>query len=199
MRYIGNIITTSPKYRFNRFINVSPEIDNMDLSLPTLVVGVANVKKFFPEKLDYIDRKLENGVHWTFATTEKRSENERDLEKFKKEIVSHLRKASKYTFFNVLTCSLHRFKNFITFLEKLSEKAFYFTDKMLYISYEGKVMGISLDDCEYIGVGKRKIYGKIKKKFGNVYAKGKFLTDEEREFFENDDVLISAMAYLANS
>ena len=38
------------------------------------------------------------------------------------------------------------------------EKTFYFTQKTLYISYENRVIGISLDDCEYVGYKKTYIY-----------------------------------------
>jgi hypothetical protein len=70
---------------------------------------------------------------------------------------------------------------------------------MLYIAYGDDVIGISLDDCEYIGVRKRKVYDVIKKHFGNVNTTGSFLTENEREFFGNDDILIAAMFCYVNS
>ena len=199
MRYICNIISKAEKYRFNRFINLTTKVDDIDRSIPTIAIGVSNAEKLFGGKLDYINRFGDNNSYWTFATTEKRSENERDVDNFKKMIVKSLKKRIKYQFFNVLLCSRTRFKKFINFLNNDIKKAFYFTNKMLYIAYGDVVMGISLDDCEYIGVRKRKIYDVVKKHFENVICTGSFLTEEEKEFFGNDDILIAAMFCYANS
>lgn len=199
MRYICNIISKAEKYRFNRFINLTLKVDEIDKSIPTIAVGVSNAEKLFGEKLDYINRFNNDNCYWTFATTEKRSENERDIENFKKLLIKSLKKKIKYQFFNILTCSQTRFKNFIKFLKNDIRKSFYFTNKMLYIAYGDDVIGISLDDCEYIGVRKRKVYDVIKKHFGNVNTTGSFLTENEREFFGNDDILIAAMFCYVNS
>ena len=199
MRYICNIISKTEKYRFNRFINLTLKVDNIDKTIPTIAVGLSNAEKLFDGKLDYINRFDGDKCYWTFATTEKRSENERDIENFKKLLIKSLKKKIKYQFFNILTCSQTRFKNFIKFLKNDIRKSFYFTNKMLYIAYGDEVIGISLDDCEYIGVRKRKVYDVIKKHFGNVNTTGSFLTENEREFFGNDDILIAAMFCYANS
>lgn len=199
MRYICNIISKAEKYKFNRFINLTTKMENIDKTIPTLAISITNAEKLFGGKLDYINRFDGVNSYWTFATTEKRSENERDIEKFKKLIVKTLKKRIKYQFFNILTCTRTRFKNFINFLNNDIKKVFYFTNKMLYIAYGDDVIGISLDDSEYIGVRKRKIYDVVKKNFEYVICSGSFLTDDEKDFFGNDDILIAAMFCYANS
>ena len=199
MRYICNIISKAEKYKFNRFINLTTKMENIDKTIPTLAISITNAEKLFGGKLDYINRFDGVNSYWTFATTEKRSENERDIEKFKKLIVKTLKKRIKYQFFNILTCTRTRFKKFINFLNNDIKKVFYFTNKMLYIAYGDDVIGISLDDSEYIGVRKRKIYDVVKKNFEYVICSGSFLTDDEKDFFGNDDILIAAMFCYANS
>ena len=199
MRYICNIISKAEKYKFNRFINLTTKMENIDKTIPTLAISITNDEKLFGGKLDYINRFDGVNSYWTFATTEKRSENERDIEKFKKLIVKTLKKRIKYQFFNILTCTRTRFKKFINFLNNDIKKVFYFTNKMLYIAYGDDVIGISLDDSEYIGIRKRKIYDVVKKNFEYVICSGSFLTDDEKDFFGNDDILIAAMFCYANS
>lgn len=199
MRYICNIISKAEKYKFNRFINLTTKMENIDKTIPTLAISITNAEKLFGGKLDYINRFDGVNSYWTFATTEKRSENERDIEKFKKLIVKTLKKRIKYQFFNILTCTRTRFKKFINFLNNDIKKVFYFTNKMLYIAYGDDVIGISLDDSEYIGIRKRKIYDVVKKNFEYVICSGSFLTDDEKDFFGNDDILIAAMFCYANS
>lgn len=199
MRYIGNIISKSEKYRFNRFINVGEHIE-IDGGTPTIVVGIHNAERIIgKENMNYINRVSDENLFWTFATIEKRSENEKDIERFKKIIIQNLKKRIKYNFFNVLTCSKTKFRGFLNFLQNKIPKFFYFTDKMLYISYEDKVMGISLNDCEYVGVTKKKIYDRIYKSFHNVTDENHFLTEEEKTFFENNNILIAAMFCYAKS
>lgn len=199
MRYIGNIISKSDKYKFNRFINVTENFD-VNMGVPTLIVGVPNTERIVgKERMDYIDRKCGDNLFWTFATTEKRSDNERDVEKFKKLIINTLKSRIGYQFFNVLTCTNNRFRKFLRFLENDIKKYYYFTSKMLYIAYDETVIGISLEDCEYVGVGKRKIYEKLKKHNKKIIFENNFLTEEEKTFFNDDDILIAAMFCYANS
>lgn len=199
MRYIGNVISTSDKYKFNRFINVSRNIADVDELLPTLVVGIPKAEEVLGKKLDYVDRHVNSTLSWTFATTEKRSENEKDVEKFKKTIIKNLKNTIKYDYFNILLTNKKRLRSFMRFLLNDIEKTFYFTQKTLYISYENRVIGISLDDCEYVGYKKTYVYNIIKKHFKNVTTEGKFMDDSEKTFFENDNILIAAMFNYANS
>jgi hypothetical protein len=51
MKYIANILSKSKKYKFNEFINVTTSLDDIDKSVPTLVVGTDLAKKLFGDKL----------------------------------------------------------------------------------------------------------------------------------------------------
>ena len=199
MRYIGNIISKSDKYKFNRFINVTDKFD-VNMNIPTLIVGISNTEQIIgKERMNYINRVCGDNLFWTFATTEKRSDNERDVEKFKKLIINNLKSQVGYQFFNVLTCTNKRFRNFLKFLNNDIKKYYYFTDKMLYIAYENTVIGVSLEDCEYVGVTKRKIYDKLKKHNKKFIFESTFLTEDEKSFFNDDEILIAAMFCYANS
>ena len=199
MRYIANIVASSNRYKFNNYIKVCKTINDIDEGLPTLIVGIENAKSILGDKINYVVRDIDNNTCWTFGLTEKRSENEKDILKFKKSIVKGLKKNIKYKFFNILTCSRHKFKNFLRFLEDDKKKTFFLTNSMVYIAVNDEVIGISMDDCEYIGVDRKKIFNEIKKRFKCVTTYNEFLTQEEKQFFNNDNVLLATMFCYANS
>lgn len=200
MKYIANIVSKSDKYKFNDLIKLCSGYVHTDKSIPTLIVGIENAKQYVFEKygnnqtIDFMFRQIDENTFWTFSTMEKRSENETDVEKFKKYIIEELKKRVSYTFLNILTFSKDRVKVFLHFLDLgISDICYYVTDRMLYISFEDKVLGVSFDDCEYIGVKKEKIIKKIQKFTKNVISETRFLSDEDKKFFQNDDILIAAM------
>lgn len=194
MKYIANIITTSKKYKFNEFINIVDTLEEADLTVPTLVVGTELAKSFFGEKLNHIVRRVDENTFWTYSTTENRTANEKDLAFFKKEIINKLHKNIDYRYFNVLTTGKYSVvKKMFRIMKKHVDTSIFFTDKMFYICYDNTVIGVSLDECEYIGLKMEKIVTKIQKYFKNVTSLEHFSQKIDVNFFENNDILLSAM------
>ena len=54
MKHIANIVTKSKKYKFNEFFNVVSDFDKIDVSIPTIVVGMELSKACFGGKLNHI-------------------------------------------------------------------------------------------------------------------------------------------------
>lgn len=193
MKYIANIVSKSKKYKFNEFINAVNTYDDIDVSVPTLIVGTEMAKSINGNKIDYINKKIDNNVFWTFSTVEKRSENEKDVKKFQELIIKELKKTIKYTFFSVLTNEKYKMKRLIRLLLTRTDIFYFFTEKMLYISYDNNVVGISLDECKYIGVSIDKIIKKINKRTNNITSFRNFTQKIDGKFFNNDEILLSAM------
>lgn len=193
MKYIANIVSKSKKYKFNEFINAVNTYDDIDVSVPTLIVGTEMAKSINGNKIDYINKKIDNNVFWTFSTVEKRSENEKDVKKFQELIIKELKKTIKYTFFSVLTNEKCKMKRLIRLLLTRTDIFYFFTEKMLYISYDNNVVGISLDECKYIGVSIDKIIKKINKRTNNITSFRNFTQKIDGKFFNNDEILLSAM------
>lgn len=155
MKYIANIITKS-RLDVSDYINVTKDITNVDLSIPTLIVGWSNVKEIYPNA-DILNKRITDTVSWTYSNREKRQEYEPDLSKFIKNSFDRLDTMVKYTFFNVLTTRLSKLKNLIKYMDSANDKVVYITDKHIYV-YDGKqVFGISLSDLEFCGIKKEKI------------------------------------------
>ena len=80
MRYIANIITKS-KINLGSFFNITNDLNNVDKSIPTLIIGWDEVKKIFPEQ-NILEKKIDDMLYWTFSKREKRYQYEIDLENF---------------------------------------------------------------------------------------------------------------------
>lgn len=193
MKYIANIISKSKKYKFNSFINVTNLYDNIDHSVPTLIVGTEMVKSIFGNDISYINRKIDDNTYWTFSTVEKRSINEDDFETFKENIIKTLRKRIVYKYIDINSYDSMNFDEFVSAFLKNEQSFYLFTNKMLYISNNDEVKGISLDFCEYLGWKKDDIVNCVVENTKNVTSIHRIPQEIDKNFFKNDDILLSAM------
>lgn len=199
MKYIANVISKSKKYKFNDFINVTNSYKDIDHSVPTLIVGTEMVKSIFGDNISYIDRKINENTFWTYSVTEKRSINEEDVEKFKKFVLKSLKKSISYNFINILTIENTNLEDILTVLESKSNIFYLFTDKMMYFSYNNTVRGISLDSCEYIGWEKERIIKRVMTSNKNVTSIHRLPSEIDKNFFKNDEILLTAMFCYLNT
>ena len=193
MKYIANVVSKSKRYKFNEFINVTNSYDDIDHSVPTLIVGTEMVKSIFGNNISYIDRKIDENTFWTYSVTEKRSVNEEDIEKFKEFVLKSLKKNIFYDYINVLTVETTNIDEIFKSLEKKTNIFYLFTDKMMYFSYGDVVRGISLESCEYIGWKKEDVIKKITSFTKNVTSIHRLPSEIDKIFFKNDEILLTAM------
>lgn len=165
MKYIANIITKS-KLDVGEYINVTKDINDANLNIPTLIVGWCNVKEIYPNA-DILSKIINDTISWTYNNREKRQEYEPDLARFIKNVFETLDSRVKYTFFNVLTSNLTRIKGLINYINSPIDKIVYISEKNIYI-YDGKqVIGVSLSDLEYYGINKEKVINLLKRNLKN--------------------------------
>ena len=193
MKYIANVISKSKKYKFNEFINVTNSYNDIDHSVPTLIVGTEMVKSIFGSDISYIDRQINANTFWTYSVTEKRSVNEEDIEKFKDFVLKSLKKNIIYDYINVLMIENTNIEDIFKSLEKKTNVFYLFTDKMMYFSYGDVVRGISLVSCEYIGWKKEDIFKKITSFTKNVTSINRLPSEIDNFYFKNDEILLTAM------
>lgn len=151
MRYIGNIITNS-SIEISKFFNVVSDLKNIDISIPTLIIGWDNVKKLYPEQ-NILNNKINENISWTFSKREKRYQYEKDLKNFIESVVKEINDKINYHFFNYLLASETRRKNFIDYI-KNGESSIYYNSRFLYAynANDSITIGVSLKDLFYIGI-----------------------------------------------
>lgn len=189
MKYIANIITKS-KIDVGEYINITNTLGEVDLQIPTLIIGWENVKRFFPQA-DILNKRITETVSWTYSNREKRQEYEPDLNKFIRDLFINLGSTVKYTFFNILTSKLKRIKDFIKYIQSDLPKVIYLTNKNVYIYNGEQITGFSISDLEYYGIKKEKVINSLKRNVNNkLFFNDNFLTWKLKRIIGDNDRII---------
>lgn len=180
---------------FNKVASFS----DIDPSLPTLIVGMEtaseNIKDFS------ILKRLEGDVWWTFSKRERRNEYVEDLKKFKCKVLFDYLSSVKYEYVNFTCYELSRLKKFIRYIDGEDEKTFFFTKEsrfaFIYSAKYNRVWGLSLSLCDYIGVDRKKVIGRIKSNRHNRVMNGvSFADDDIRDVIgDNTHLILPALSY----
>ena len=151
MKHIANIVTTY-KLDVSEFFNVVKDYNDIDKTIPTLIVGWKEVKKLFPSQ-DILISYIDDNTTWTFSKREKRFQYEKDIKLFIDNIIKNLNNNVNYKFFNYILYSKKKQETFIEYVKK-GNCSLYHNSRFLYIyNYIDKVtLGISINDLKFINI-----------------------------------------------
>lgn len=171
MKYIGNIVTDS-KFKEEGY-NIVSNFEDIDKSLPTLIIGWAKAKKIFPE-LSMLNWQINDLVYWTYGKRERNYIYEQKIKEFQNIAINSLKMKFTYQFVNILLANKDDKKSLFNMLIDSTLKTFFVNDKMLYIWNYGskKIIGLSLSDIEYEGGNINQLFKGIKKNEGNKIIYG---------------------------
>ena len=171
---LGYIVTEKRIKGIKGFVEQIEDISDADSTKPILVVGWENAK-LFETYNGILDKKLADGVFWTFSKTESRSDFEDDLDKFYSYIYNNILNNIRYYYINIFKLNYNKIKKLINIIDYSERKNIYINNDFVYIPYKGNILGISLPMLEYCGIGKEKVVERIRKNPNNV-----FLDDTKR-------------------
>lgn len=198
MKYIGNIITSS-KIEISQYFCVSSSIEDVDTSIPTLIIGWENVKKIFPNQ-NILNSKITDTISWTFSKREKRYKYEIDFKKFIDNVIIKTNDTINYKFFNYILSTEEKKKRFISYVNK-GGNSIYYNSRVLYI-YNPKdliTIGISLKDIQYIGISVKDFIQTLNKNNNNILCDNLKCIDKELYILIKDNVkVIAYLNYLKN-
>jgi hypothetical protein len=130
--------------------------ENKDI--PSIIIGKSNAELLFgKEKIKVLNREIQKNLYWTYSKHEKRSEMERDIAMFNENIFKYLIKNTDYTFIDIYQLKYGEYKKLIKFFNESDIKFIYITNNHIYCLKNKKVIGLSLDDLEYVGIRKEKV------------------------------------------
>ena len=146
MRTLGYIVVGKKLTNIEGFVEQVHSIEEADSTKPILIVGWDNAKQF--EGYNILDRKLSEGVFWTFSRAENRYEFEKDLKKFYNYLFDNVTKYIIYDYINI-----------------------YISSNMMYAVLDDKILGVSFQMLEYCGISRDKVLKRIKenKSDGIIY------------------------------
>jgi hypothetical protein len=158
--HIGNIVSSSVIKEENFFL--FDEIESIDNSLPTLIVGWDKTKQIFGNKISILNKKISDNLFWTFLPKERRVDYDDDLSKFKKLCINTFGDELSYVYIDPIHDKSKKIKKILKKIYSLDESISYITDKnMLYILGDNIIFGVDLNISEFIGVENDKIISRI--------------------------------------
>lgn len=167
MKTLGYIVTDKKLTKIDGCVEQVNDISLADSTRPILVVGWKNAKKYSGYK-SILDKTLGENIYWTFNRSESRSDFEQDLNVFYNIIYNNILKNIKYIYINIYKLKYSKIKKLYNIINSKDIKNIYISNNLIYIPYEGNVLGISLDVFEYCRINKEKVINKIKSNPNNI-------------------------------
>jgi len=194
--FLGRIITNSKSVDTVNFVDVTNDKSKVNDNIPTIIIGKKLADDIFgADNVHYLNKKLNENLWWTFAKTERRNEYEKDLKEFNSLIVKQLNNCVKYTHINIFTQPLSVIKRLITFVDGDIEKVIYVTNEHIYIYADGKVVGLSVSDLNYIGLSKKRIMDRLSKNHKNTIITNNFFLNKNLKKMVNGNKIIVPYMY----
>lgn len=167
MKKLGYIVSDKKINNVKGFVEVVNDISLADTTKPVLLVGLENAKKNI-KNFSILDKKVNDNLFWTFKKTEKRVDFENDIDYFYNYIINNISRNIKYYYINILKLKYNKIKKLYNILFSGERKYIYISNNMLYLLYNGSVLGISISILEYINVDTKKFFRKLYSNENNI-------------------------------
>ena len=202
--YIARIICTNRSVfdDLEKYIEVVEFTDDIRITneIPTLIVSKKLAEKLYgKENVKVLNKTICENIFWTYSKMENRLQFENEIKNFRDNVTKSIFENIHYVNFSIFIEPLHRIKDFIRFLNNSTKKYIFLENDQLYIyannSKVSSIVGLSLLDCEYIGIDKKKILMKINSKKNNVLFTRKHIVDYNLKQITNEKKYIIPYLY----
>lgn len=165
--YIGNIVTNS-KLELDNF-KICKKIDEVDDTLPTLIIGWGQTKDIFGESVSILHKKISNKILWTFSTKERKSEYETDLDEFISYCYNSFGSNIPYVYLDLLYGKRNiNFKIIRKILSLKNPTTYISPNNMVYIYGENIIFGVDLNIISLKEGKVDKVINKVKNLENNI-------------------------------
>ena len=112
---------------------------------PILICGWDKVKMLYP-KQKITNKIISDNVFWTFSEKEKRTENSKDVENFRKHCINEFDSDYTYYFINPFDLNFNKLKKIITKINNIIDNKICYSDgKHLFILTDTVILGLNKD------------------------------------------------------
>lgn len=172
---LANIVTSSNKIKFDLPVNKCKDLNCVDNSLPTLIIGYENAKKYIGD-FNILKKYYPNqNFYWTFKRTERGVDYETDLQEFYTTVITDYCNKFAYKLIDFYWLDIKTVKKLIIFAKSDDKKLiFNENNRFLYVFSEKykTVFGFSLSTSRFFGISPKKVIKLFKNNENN-----KFITD----------------------
>lgn len=198
--YLGRIVTKNKNFTPIDIILKTDKYSVGNDNIPTLIIGKKNAEEIFgAENIRVLNKKICDNTFWEFAKTERRNDFERGVKDFYKYIFDEIRKNVKYYFFNIFLERYDRIKDFIRYMYSNVNKTIVVINKHIYIYSSQSVIGLSIEQLNYIGIDTNKIISRISLNPCNkIVDYEKLLSNDTKKLISDDKFLIPYICQALN-
>lgn len=179
-RYIGNIVVPNKTFKVDEWFNKCQNIEDVDNSIPTLIIGLKNAKENIKEFS--ILKKRYGDCFWTFNKNERYNDYEEDINKFTDFCIKRI-SDTVYRYVNVINFTRNDIKKWVDFLKSDRRKYFYNDrNRFLFILDVDKskvVYGISLSTCNLLSIKTNSVLKLLNSNKNNILLKNFYSIPKE--------------------
>lgn len=163
-KYIGNVVVNSPNYKVDSCFNKCMNMSSIDKTLPTLIIGLENAKKYI-DNFNILNKCYENNMlWWTFSKMERRSDHNKDIVTFHNYCINNIINNIKYHYVNYVKLTYSKAKKCINFVRNDRKKYYYIDNNKFIFVYDVEkedkvknIYGFSLNTCAFFGISRQKV------------------------------------------
>lgn len=160
MKKLGYLIADSKIRNIADFIEVTDDFSKFDGDNPAIIVGLENARKTI-DNFSIIKKEPKPNKFWTFGKTEKRTDYEKDINKFYSYVLGQSVSRIRYYYVDIITLPRQKVKKLLKILSSNDDKYIYIYKGMLYLYYRDYILGISLSLLQYCQINVEKHIKKI--------------------------------------
>lgn len=179
---IGNIVTSGSGKKYPKVFNICHALHEIDVSVPTLIVGLQEAKTMMGRNFSILDRRNKERLWWTYTKAERNCEYETDYSDFYNHCLKSALSEIRYRYVDFTAYPISKIVSLLNYLSNRNLKVSFITrDRNFVFVYDKAdkiVLGISLTLLEYCGISKDKSIKKLKGNKNNRFVKDTSFMDE---------------------
>lgn len=180
---IGNIVSKDKMNLGSEFKIVETLDQIVNSNIPTLIVGCEYTRELFTIELNFLNRKINDNLFWTFTKKEVRKVYYNDLEDFIQHCHEQSVKKLHYIYFDLINYSDRKNLKILKNIIKCENPYSFKYNNMIYMYWDKFIVGIDLELVKFFGFDIIKIINKIKNK-SKVFLEGPEILIEYKDYLE---------------
>lgn len=166
-KVLANVITDLTRVKFDIKVNKCKSMDEINKSLPTLIIGYNNAKKYIKDFNILKKSYPKQNLWWTFNKNERGVDFQDDIYKFALEAIDNIVDKVEYTYIDYVDCTFKKGKKIIKYLTLSSDYKVAYIDNnnflYIYSPHFKRVWGFSMGTMMFYGVKPKSIEKVINK------------------------------------
>jgi hypothetical protein len=195
-KFLGNVVVSSPNTKLDKCFKKCLSLSEIDKNLPTLIIGLQNAKKYI-DNFSILKKNYDNDMlWWTFTKMERRVDNDKDTDDFKKICINNIVNSINYKNISIINLDTRdKIRRCVNFVKNDKKKYYYIDNNKFIFLYDkengdkGKnIYGFSLNTAAFFGISKKKVIKLLEENDKNIQIKNFYSIPNNIRRIVNDEI-----------